>query len=137
MRKTKRGDFLINACDSSKDKVWVGWLKQWMQRFGMKQAPLCAVAECGKLATTGAHVRLMRRRHEFSLIYIVPMCTGCNNRTGVAGSPPPKMRARSGVLLMESNLKNTCRYRCKNSCKFKQKRQHWWQRLFGYPAKKG
>lgn len=126
LHKTKQGDYIINACDSSKDKEWTGWLRQWMIYFSKNDKPMCVVKNCSNIANTGAHVRLLRGNHELRTIYIVPMCSSCNNKHGKHLSAPPRMAVRSRVELMESNLANLCRYRCRNFCRYKVRRARWW-----------
>lgn len=46
----------------------------------------CSVVDCNKIATVGAHVRIIRGSQEFASIYVIPMCHGCNNRQGKSQS---------------------------------------------------
>ncbi|NIZ46616.1 hypothetical protein PVA44_05025 [Entomospira nematocerorum] len=129
LRKTKSGDYVINACNTSSDKAWTGWLQRWMQRTRQTEKPFCSVVDCNKIATVGAHVRIIRGSQEFASIYVIPMCHGCNNRQGKKSEPPPRMAVHKNILLLETNLHNLCRYRCRHYCQYKVKRKRRWLRF--------
>lgn len=130
LHKTRRGDIAINACNSTPDSVAGGWLRKWIEYYGKHAMPQCSILSCPNMASVGGHIRLIRGSREYATIYVLPICKSCNNRQGRAPKGPPKMLLRGNVSLLHSNMHNFCRYRCRESCQFKQRRRSWYQRFF-------
>ena len=71
VRNLKGSHSLTCVCDS--------WLQHWENNSG-KKAENCSVLNCSQKAEVGGHVQ--KRGVSDNNWYIIPICTGCNNKHG-------------------------------------------------------
>ena len=65
-----------SQCDPRRSTT--SWKQYWTEKTGQKWPEQCQIKNCTRLASDGGHVNIRKRPTDRG-VYIIPLCSSCNN----------------------------------------------------------